>query len=97
MSANLESTYSETAESFKAISHPQRIAILAYICNCENHSSRVKQIYTDLNLIQSDVSRHLSIMKKQHILNRIRKNGEVFFVLNLKNKVAKCIKNCIQN
>ena len=83
------------ADVFKTISHPERIAILSFICQCPECTCRVKNIYEGLQLSQSNVSRHLGLMKKQDIVSRIQKNGETYFTVNLHNKVVKCIQSCL--
>lgn len=85
----------QIAEMFKTISHPERIAILSFICHCPECTCRVKNIYEGLQLSQSNVSRHLGLMKKQDIVRRMQKNGETYFSVNLHNKIVKCIHSCL--
>ncbi|HKR05353.1 MAG TPA: ArsR family transcriptional regulator [Bacteroidia bacterium] len=85
----------EVADIFKTISHADRIAILSYICDCNQCTCRVKNIYEKLNLSQPSVSRHLSLMKKQNIVKRISKDGDTYFTLNLKSKIVRCIQDCV--
>ena len=84
------------ADIFKTISHAERIAILSYICECDKCTSRVKNIYEALNLSQPNVSRHLSLMKKQNVVKRSCKGGDTFFTLNLENKIVSCIQSCLK-
>lgn len=83
------------ADVLRTISHPERIAILSYIYECKQCTCRVKNIYEKLDLSQPNVSRHLSLMKKQNIVKRIKIGGDTYFAMNLKNKIAKCIQSCL--
>ena len=83
------------ADVFKTISHPERIAILSFMCDCKHYTCRVKSIYEKLNLSQPNVSRHLGLMKKQNIMKRINKNGDVYFSLNFENRTVRCIQSCL--
>ncbi|MBO8129500.1 MAG: winged helix-turn-helix transcriptional regulator [Peptococcaceae bacterium] len=81
--------YTRQADLIKALAHPTRIRIVELLrrgerCVCE--------IYENLELEQSNVSQHLSLMKKQGILDW-RKEGlrvmyrvkypQVFAILDL--------------
>ena len=52
----------ELAAVLKAISHPERIAIILFISECPQVTARVKDIYETLKLSQSNASRHLGLM-----------------------------------
>lgn len=59
------------ADLFKAISHPTRIRILNLLTNGE---LCVCDIFEQLNVEQANTSQHLSVMKKQGVLQS-RKEG----------------------
>jgi DNA-binding transcriptional ArsR family regulator len=66
-----EDKYITTVDFFKALSHPARLQILELLrpgerCVCE--------IFPELDMIQPSASRHLSIMKKEGLLQS-RKDG----------------------
>ncbi len=84
---------------FKALSDPNRIAILATlsICSCEQSVSRIAELF-DLNF--SVVSRHLKILRDAQVLNA-RKNGkEMLYMVNATNladvlkRMAAALENC---
>jgi len=84
---------------FKALSDPNRIAILATlsICSCEQSVSRIAELF-DLNF--SVVSRHLKILRDAQVLNA-RKNGkEVLYMVNatkladVLKRMAVALENC---
>jgi len=69
------------AEKFKAIGHPDRVAILNLLCTCNCSKLTVKSIYETLKLDQPGTSRHLIIMRKSGILKRIREGANTFYCL----------------
>jgi ArsR family transcriptional regulator, arsenate/arsenite/antimonite-responsive transcriptional repressor len=75
---------------FKALSDPNRIAILASLAICDEEQS-VSRIAEQFELNFSVVSRHLKIMRDAQVLNA-RKNGkEVLYLVNA-NKLADVLK-----
>ncbi|AQS59618.1 ArsR/SmtB family transcription factor [Desulforamulus ferrireducens] len=83
------------ADIFKAISHPTRIRILDLLSDGEHC---VCDIYEGLNVEQANTSQHLSVMKKQGILQSRKeglrviysiKNPEVIEMLALANQILK--------
>jgi DNA-binding transcriptional ArsR family regulator len=84
---------------FKALSDPNRIAILASlsICSGEQSVSQIAELF-DLNF--SVVSRHLKILRDAQVLNA-RKNGkEVLYMVNaykladVLKRMAVALENC---
>lgn len=87
----------DLADVLKTISHPERIAIILFIGQCSHDTARVKEIYETLNLSQSNASRHLGLMKRHGIVNRIQKNGDTYFSINLHNPIVTCIQSCVKD
>ncbi|AEF93882.1 regulatory protein ArsR [Desulfotomaculum nigrificans CO-1-SRB] len=83
------------ADLFKAISHPTRIRILELLSDGEHC---VCDIFEQLNVEQANTSQHLSVMKKQGILQS-RKEGlrviysikhpEIIELIEFANKILK--------
>ncbi len=80
------------AEKFKAIGHPVRLEIISLICSCKK--LKVKDIYKELNLDQPSISRHLNIMRRCGILERIQEGNNTFYCLCKNNSHVNCIKKC---
>lgn len=64
-----------TADFFKTLAHPIRIKILHSL---EQGERCVCEIIEELDIEQSNLSQHLSVMKKQGILDS-RKDGQKMF------------------
>jgi len=82
------------AEKFRAIGHPVRVAILNLLCTCGCPRLTVKNIYDTLKLDQPSASRHLSIMRKTGMLERIREGADTFYGLCENDPQVGCIKRC---
>jgi DNA-binding transcriptional ArsR family regulator len=78
----------------KAISHPMRLAILAYLGKGEELS--VTEIHNLLNIEQSSASHHLGILKDKGILASVRKGKNTRYYLKRKNlsMLVRCISEC---
>jgi DNA-binding transcriptional ArsR family regulator len=87
----------EIAEMFKSIGHPERLQVLNLLCNCGCNKLSVKNIYEDLNLEQSVVSRHLGILKRAGLLKRQVEGRSTFYFLNTGNPLSKCIREMFLN
>ena len=87
-------TYENLAEKFKSIGHPVRVAILDLLCNCGSDRLTVKSIYEKLKLNQSDVSRHLGIMRQNGVVMRVQESGFTFYCLCQHDSHVKCIRKC---
>ncbi len=90
-------TYENLAEKFKSIGHPVRVAILDLLCNCGAERLTVKSIYEKLKLRQSEVSRHLGIMRKNGVLMRMQESGFTFYCLCTHDSYVQCIRKCFVN
>ncbi len=63
--------YNSRSDIFKALAHPTRLRILDLLRNGEQC---VCEIFPALDMEQSNISRHLSILRKEGILS-MRKEG----------------------
>ncbi|PMP84459.1 MAG: ArsR family transcriptional regulator [Caldisericum exile] len=73
-----EKILKKTAEYFKAFSHPTRIKIIELLS--ENETC-VCEMVSRLNLDQSHISRHLTILRSMGIVEDRRKGNMVFYKL----------------
>ena len=67
------------AEKFRAIGHPVRVKILNLLCTCGDSKLKVKTIYEKLDIDQPSISRHLNIMRKSGVLQRIQEGSNTFY------------------
>lgn len=82
------------SEKFRAIGHPVRVAILNLLSTCDCPKLTVKTIYDTLNLDQPSASRHLNIMRKTGMLERIREGADTFYAICENDPHVGCIKKC---
>jgi ArsR family transcriptional regulator len=68
-----------TAEYFKAVSHPIRIKIIKLLATNE---LCVQDIVSNLEIEQSNLSQHLSVLKKQGIVSSRSAGTRVIYWLN---------------
>ena len=82
------------ANMIKAISHPMRLAILAYLG--EGNRLSVTEIHNLLKIEQSTASHHLGILKDKGILASERKGKNTLYYIKRKNlsTLIKCISEC---
>jgi ArsR family transcriptional regulator, arsenate/arsenite/antimonite-responsive transcriptional repressor len=80
------------AEKLTTIGHPVRLEIINLICSCKK--LKMKDIYKQLNLDRPSISRHLNIMRKSGILQRLQKGNNTFYSLCSDNQHVDCIKSC---
>ena len=67
-------------ETLRAITHPLRLSILAFID--KNRMVQVNQIYNTLKLEQSITSQHLRILRKADIVTTQREGKYVKYSVN---------------
>ena len=67
------------AELFKAIAHPTRLEILQLLRNGERC---VCEIFPALDIEQPNVSRHLSVLKKEGIVSSRKEGLKVIYRVN---------------
>ena len=68
-----------TADYFKAVSHPIRVKIIKLLATNE---LCVQDIVNDLEIEQSNLSQHLSVLKKQGIVSSRSAGTRVIYWLN---------------
>jgi ArsR family transcriptional regulator len=83
--------FNEEAEILKVLGHPVRLQI-AYGLS-EFGDCNVKNIWSCLELPQSNVSQHLNVMKNKGILTSRRKGTEMRYFL--KNRLVEDIIRCV--
>ncbi|MGB9804345.1 ArsR/SmtB family transcription factor [Desulfofundulus sp.] len=76
--------YEERAELLKALAHPIRLCIVDGLINNECNVTRMREC---LNLPQSTVSQHLSILKSRGIIKGRRRGTEICYTVS--NKMVK--------
>ncbi|MBW8051393.1 MAG: helix-turn-helix transcriptional regulator [Cytophagales bacterium] len=72
-------TLEASANIFKAIAHPMRLAIIDALEG--KGRMNVKEIYENVGLVQTAASRHLRILKDKGILNCTRNGKNVYYYL----------------
>lgn len=85
------------SESLKALAHPNRIGIITLLEKNEKNKFSVSQIRDKLKLNQPETSRHLSILKNREILIYERIGSNIFYSINEKNVIFKCIENLLNS
>ncbi len=76
----MESSLQELqADLFKAIAHPTRLEILQFLRNGERC---VCEIFPALDIEQPNVSRHLSVLKKEGIVSSRKDGLKVIYRVN---------------
>jgi DNA-binding transcriptional ArsR family regulator len=84
----------KAAAMMKAISHPMRLAILAYLG--DNKQLSVTEIHRLLGIEQSTASHHLGILKDKGILASTRQGKNTLYYLKKKklSELVHCISEC---
>ncbi len=82
--------HNSRSDIFKALAHPTRLRILDLLRNGE---LCVCEIFPALDMEQSNISRHLSILKKEGILSMRKKGLNVYYRVN-DPRVYEIIKLC---
>lgn len=82
----MKKEYEHLSDQFKSLSHPDRIAIIKLMCDCDGQRITVKNIYEKLNMEQPIVSRHLSIMRRSGILKREQEGINTYYYPNKENE-----------
>jgi ArsR family transcriptional regulator len=68
----------QLSEVFKVLGNPVRLSVLKHVSGVE---CCVSEIEGKLNLPQSTVSQHLSVLKRMGIVKPVRQHKEVTYVL----------------
>ena len=77
---HMERIYVLRAEIFKALSHPIRLKIVEYVAKREKS---VGEIVKYVNAESSNVSRHLSLLKKAGILSDRKEGLNIYYHLEI--------------
>ena len=87
----------ETAEFFKALAHPARLAILKYLA--ESHSCITGDISDELPLSRTTVNQHLDELKRLGIIHGEISGVKVFYCINQEKfeKIWKTAQQFIEN
>lgn len=88
--------FPEVAEMLRSLAHPERLAILELLNNCNCERMTVKNIYQQLKIDQPAASKHLGIMKRSGLVKRETEGSNTFFSLNHNNVVTNCISKCLK-
>lgn len=89
--------FPEAAEMLKSLAHPDRLAIMELLNNCDCERMTVKHIYEQLKLDQPVASRHLGIMKRSGLVKRETEGSKTFFSLNQENAITVCLSKCLKS
>jgi len=83
------------ADIFRALGHPIRVQIVKFLKNGER---TVTEIVTGVGAEQSNVSRHLSILRQSGVLVSRKKGLKVFYTLRSAefHKAMECVFGCVQ-
>jgi len=73
----------DAAITLRAISHPLRLKLLAFID--KNHPVNVYKIFTGLNLDQSIASQQLNILRASNLVKTSREGKYIFYTPNYEN------------
>jgi DNA-binding transcriptional ArsR family regulator len=84
----------ELTEMFKAMSHPSRMAIIYLLCTSDEKRMTVQCFYTELDMAQPVISRHLGILKNSGLLIRKVEGSKTFYELRIANKNVAKLKKC---
>lgn len=81
------------AEMLKAIAHPLRLAIIDFIGEDEKS---VTEIFEHLNIEQAVASHHLSILKKNRVVQPTRDGKHIYYSIKHEKiiTILECIEKC---
>lgn len=69
------------SDIMRALAHPKRLSILAYLATNEKPTC-VNDIYTTLRLEQSVTSQHLRVLRQTNLVHTSRNGKFVYYSLN---------------
>jgi len=78
LEGNLKDLFKKQAEKLKAIGHPARLCI---VCRLSKKDCNVSELQNCLELPQSTVSQHLTVLKSKRIIEGKRSGVEVIYSL----------------
>ncbi|OGI08477.1 MAG: hypothetical protein A3I68_06665 [Candidatus Melainabacteria bacterium RIFCSPLOWO2_02_FULL_35_15] len=84
-----EEQINSVSNLFSILSHPIRVKILWFLK--KKKSLNVHQIQNELNISQSNVSQHLSLLKINKLVTEERRGKEVYYSLTETKKISKVL------
>ena len=88
-----EEQISSVSNLFSLLSHPIRIKILWLLK--KRKSLNVNDLQKELNISQSNVSQHLSLLRTNKLVTEERKGKEVFYSLVASKKISKVLASAL--
>ncbi|MBE9487699.1 MAG: winged helix-turn-helix transcriptional regulator [Bacteroidetes bacterium] len=80
MNKDIENTYLDSAEMFKALSHPTRLFIINTI---KDKKFSVRELSTMAEIDISTMSKHLNILKKNKIIKGEKVKNFIYYKLEI--------------
>ena len=96
MTEPLNPVYEIQAEIFKAIGHPIRLQIVKFLQDGER---TVTEIVKAVNAEQSNVSRHLSLLRQAGVLSSRKEGLKVYYSLRIPNltQILTCVNEVVRS
>ncbi len=91
---NTEEQINSVSNLFSILSHPVRVKILWLLK--KNKSLSVYGIQKELNISQSNVSQHLSLLRTNKLVTEERKGKEVYYSLVASKNISKVLSSAVQ-
>ena len=88
-----EEQISSVSNLFSLLSHPIRIKILWLLK--KKKSLNVNDLQKELNISQSNVSQHLSLLRTNKLVTEERKGKEVYYSLIASKKISKVLASAL--
>ncbi len=88
-----EEQINSVSNLFSLLSHPLRIKILWWLK--KKKSLNVHELQKELNISQSNVSQHLSILRTNKLVTEERKGKEVYYSLTASKKISKVLASAL--
>ena len=96
MTESLNPVYEIQAEIFKAIGHPIRLQIVKFLQDGEH---TVTEIVRAVNAEQSNVSRHLSLLRQAGVLSSRKEGLKVYYSLRIPTltQMLSCVNDVVRS
>jgi DNA-binding transcriptional ArsR family regulator len=85
--------FQNAAELFSLLSTPVRLKILSALCDSEKN---VSQLLSEIDVMQPNLSQHLSALYKAGVLGKRREGTQIFYRVVNQNAVSICRTVCSQ-
>jgi DNA-binding transcriptional ArsR family regulator len=85
--------FQNAAELFSLLSTPVRLKILSALCESEKN---VSQLLTEIDVLQPNLSQHLSALYRAGVLAKRREGTQIFYRVVNQNAVSICRTVCSQ-